>query len=907
MNVSEWKKIKEVFNATIDLPENERAILFEKCDENTLNKVRKLINAHENAQNFIEASAIVEVGLFKENEPDFYVGKQIDDYKILKEIGHGGMGTVYLAAKFDESFDKKVAVKLIKRGMDTTSVLKRFVLERKILASLENPYIGKLIDGGSTADGLPYLVMEYIEGEPITKFCDSHQFSIAERLELFRKVCSAVSYAHQNLIVHRDIKPSNILVTKDGTPKLLDFGIAKLLNPDWSLESVEATATMFRLMTPEYASPEQINGLPITTATDVYSLGVVLYELLSGVRPFTSKSRNYGEIANLVLTCEPIRPSSIVISHSVSAVENKNTSENKEQRTKDKGRRTKSLAGDLDNIILKALRKEPERRYSSVQEFSEDIRRHSANLPISARPDTFIYRTDKFIRRHSFGVAAGLLIFLSLLSGISATAWQAYRANIEREKAERRFNESRKLSKFLMTDVFESLEMSSGTGQIQKDLAENTLVYLDNLAKEESEDIVLLGELADAYIKLGGVQDSTLNNTDAALQSFEKAVEIERRRVKLVPNDINTKRNLIDAQVKVGEILLHREGVGRWLEVLDEIQSLQREIVAANPESAEDLFKLAGTYQTRGDVFDKLKQNEEAKNDYKNALQLVEKAISLSKNSAQTPLEKINLSQKYIWQGEIYASLENWQNSAQSNRIAGEIAEIVWQENPTLLQALRNIASSHRRLGFASEKIGDFQTALQNYQYALHLIDEAANKNSSLRELKRAKAVYQIRVGKALHNVGETKQAIQTVKRGLALERECISENSDRAGSIQYGFETFGLAAEFFARIGEPKEAIVVYSEWAKNFEELRQKRPSELNSNQLAGIYSSMGDVYAKFEIETQSVKTINHAELKNALLYYQKALNELHQMPNSNTDTKLLMSIIEEKSAQCEAHLKK
>ena len=249
MKTDEWQKLKEVFNAAIDLPENERESFLEKQDANLREKVAKLINANENANDFIVESAFVDVGLVDEDETDLYIGKQIDDYKILEEIGAGGMGTVYLASRSDESFNKKVAIKLIKRGMDTAAVLKRFVMERKILASLENPNIASLLDGGSTADGLPYLVMEYIEGNPITKFCDSHNLSIEERLALFRKVCAAISYAHQNLVVHRDIKPSNILVTSDGTPKLLDFGIAKLLHPDWSLGANEATATMFRLMT----------------------------------------------------------------------------------------------------------------------------------------------------------------------------------------------------------------------------------------------------------------------------------------------------------------------------------------------------------------------------------------------------------------------------------------------------------------------------------------------------------------------------------------------------------------------------------------------------------------------------------------------------------------------------------
>ena len=260
MDSLKWQRIKEVFNATLNLPEDERAPFLAKHDEILRREVQKLLSANDSAEDFIVEPAFLEVGFNDDSETDFYLGKEIDGYKILEEIGHGGMGRVYLASRVDESYEKKIAIKLIKRGMDTNAVSRRFMLERKILAQLEHPNIASLIDGGSTTDGLPYLVMEYIEGEPITKFCDSHQFSVEERLELFRKVCAAVSYAHQNLVIHRDIKPSNILVAKDGTPKLLDFGIAKLLHPDWSLDTADATATMFRLMTPEYASPEQIRG-----------------------------------------------------------------------------------------------------------------------------------------------------------------------------------------------------------------------------------------------------------------------------------------------------------------------------------------------------------------------------------------------------------------------------------------------------------------------------------------------------------------------------------------------------------------------------------------------------------------------------------------------------------------------
>jgi serine/threonine protein kinase len=365
---------------------------------------------------------MIEIGLSADETSDPYAGKQIDQYKIIQEIGHGGMGTVYLANRADESFDKQVAVKLIKRGMDTNAVLKRFVMERQILANLEHPNIASLLDGGSTEDGLPYLVMEYVEGLPITRYCDSHDLDTNGRLELFQKVCAAVSYAHTNLVVHRDIKPSNILVAEDGTPKLLDFGIAKLLNPELLFDTEEATATMFRVMTPEYASPEQVRGLPVTTASDVYSLGVVLYELLTGRRPFKLESHMPEEAAKIILTEEPPKPSSVVDNEPV----DQKTFDYDQRPTADDDRRTfrprvqdlRSLRGDLDNIILKALRKEPERRYPTVQEFSEDIRRHLAGLPVTATADTVSYRMAKFVKRHRTGVLAAGIILLTLISSV---------------------------------------------------------------------------------------------------------------------------------------------------------------------------------------------------------------------------------------------------------------------------------------------------------------------------------------------------------------------------------------------------------------------------------------------------------------------------------------------------------
>src|SRR6266568_1726774 len=276
------------------------------------------------------------------------------------------MGEVYLA--HDPELDRKVAIKLIKSHLKTKELLRRFRNERQILANLQHPNIARLFEAGANADGLPFFVMEYVEGKPIDQYANEQQLSLTDRLKLFRTVCSAITCAHQNLVIHRDIKPNNILVTANGEPKLLDFGIAKLLH---ETDSQEATLTMFHAMTPEYASPEQVKGEAITTASDVYSLGVLLYELLTGRRPYKLKRLTTDEITKAICEQEPAKPSASI-------------------------RNQKSLRGDLDNIVLKALRKEPQRRYASVEQFSEDIRRHLEGLPVIARKDTVAYRTSKF-------------------------------------------------------------------------------------------------------------------------------------------------------------------------------------------------------------------------------------------------------------------------------------------------------------------------------------------------------------------------------------------------------------------------------------------------------------------------------------------------------------------------------
>ena len=421
MDEKNWQNVKEIFLEALEKNAESRVeFLDEVCanDAELREEIESLLASHEEIEDFIEDPAfqVDEVFTHSANQTE----KRLGNYKIIKEIGAGGMGIVYLAVREDEQFRRRVAIKLVKRGLDTEDVLRRFRNERQILASLHHPHIAGLLDGGTSNDGLPYFVMEYIEGSPLLQYCEEHQFSINERLELFKTICSAVQHAHQNLVIHRDLKPSNILITHNGELKLLDFGVAKVLNPELMGDNLVQTQTQFRVMTPEYASPEQFRGGHITTATDVYSLGVILYELLTGDRPYKLKDTTPEEMMHLICNSEPAPPS--VISNS-----------KKDQKSKIQNPK---LKGDLDNIILTALRKEPSRRYKSVEAFADDIERHLKGLPVAARPNTFKYRTSKFIKRNKAGVIAASLVLFAVLGGLTATVWQARIALQEKEKAE---------------------------------------------------------------------------------------------------------------------------------------------------------------------------------------------------------------------------------------------------------------------------------------------------------------------------------------------------------------------------------------------------------------------------------------------------------------------------------------
>ena len=433
MSPARWQQIDAVLDAALDLPPDERAAYLDAhtADDRALrDEVEALLASFDKTEGILDQPAALAESVLPLPTPSSLEGQHVGAYRVLRQIAQGGMGMVYLAER--EDVQKKVALKLVRDGLASPEHVQRFLFERRLLARLEHVNIARLLDAGVTEHGTPYFAMEYVEGEPIDVYCDTRRLSINERLRLFQTVCRVVQYAHQNLVVHRDLKPSNILVTEEGDVRLLDFGIAKLLEADASDPAEEAflTRTGMRLMTPAYASPEQLRGDPVTTASDIYSLGVLLYELLAGQRPYEETDSHALERAH---THAPRKPST-AITDTARRTGDTTTVTQARATTLDKLHRR--LSGDLDTICLKALRTEPERRYQSAEQFLEDIRRHLDGLPVTARNDTMGYRLQKFVQRNRLGVAAAAAVVLALLGGIIATTWQAQIARTERDRAE---------------------------------------------------------------------------------------------------------------------------------------------------------------------------------------------------------------------------------------------------------------------------------------------------------------------------------------------------------------------------------------------------------------------------------------------------------------------------------------
>ncbi len=589
MTPARWRQVKDLFDRVIDAaPEHRDALLDSLCgsDSELRAEVQSLLSSHQVDDELLDRPAA------QHFPGDPWEGRRVGPYKIIREIGRGGMGSVYLGLRDDDQFRRRVAIKVVKRDVLDSDSLRRFERERETLAFLEHPNIVMLLDGGTAEDGTPYLVMDYVEGVPIDRYCEINDLSVAERLQLFRKVCAAVHYAHQNLVVHRDLKPANIIVTPERVPKLLDFGIAKLIRPEYSGRSMGLTRTEFQPMTPDWASPEQVLGQPVTTAADIFSLGAVLYKLLTSHHPFEDHSRSVFDMEQAVATADPSRPSERVRAGDRSA----------KPATSGLARR---LRGDLDTIVMKAMRKEPQRRYASAEHLSEDVRRHLEGLPVIARGDSVLYRASKFVGRHRTGVAAAVLAVIAL----SVTAVVAHS---QRLRAERRFDDLRQFANFVLNDLDESLR-SEGLTPARRKVVSRALQYLDSLAREASGNEALQQELVNGYVKTGDVQgnayEASLGDSESALASYRKALNIAVAMSRERPNDPSRRARVADVTVRIADIQalqgLHAEAARNYddaLRVYSESLQSQPQDKAALHKVLEACVQAGSTREQAGDV-----------------------------------------------------------------------------------------------------------------------------------------------------------------------------------------------------------------------------------------------------------------------------------------------------------------
>jgi serine/threonine protein kinase len=540
MPLDDWNRVQSLFLSVADLsPEDQARQLDAAClgDLELRAEVDSLLQSDGDDAGIISSTIANEAAMLFGAAA--LIGDRLGSYRVVKAIGRGGMGDVFLAVRDDDQFQKQVAIKVVRRGMDTADVLRRFQHERQILANLDHPYIARLLDAGTTFDGRPFFVMEYIEGQPLQVFCSEHDHDTRARCLLFVRILEAVAHAHRNLVVHRDLKPANIFVTSDGSPKLLDFGVAKLLAED-SGPGVTG-ASPGRLFTPEYASPEQVHGLPVSTAADIYSLGAVLYELLTGQRAQPVATLTPSEIERAICHTEVTRPSLV----------------------------TPDLDSDLDNIVLMAMRKEPERRYPSVERFSDDIHRYLSGRPVLARQDSFWYRARKFIRRNRKEVAGVALIFASLVAALAISLSQASEAKsarrvaereraraeasfeqaelaraaesqqrlnanqqrdeavVERARAEQRLAQLLALADKTLFGIHDAVAKLPGATEARRVLVRTTLDYLETIENDHGLDDRMRLALSAGYARIAAIQGDptrpSLGDFEGARGSYQKA------------------------------------------------------------------------------------------------------------------------------------------------------------------------------------------------------------------------------------------------------------------------------------------------------------------------------------------------------------------------------------------------
>ena len=912
MTPERWGQIQEKLEVAVALEPGSRAAYLEElgaADPNLREELESLLAQQSGSEDFLKTSAMFSLRQLNP-QLDAMIGRRLGPYQVTDLLGIGGMGEVYRAFRADDEYKKQVAIKLVRAGQDSASVFGRFKNERQILASLDHPNIARLLDGGTTNEGVPYLAMELVEGLPIDEYCDGRKLDITERLHLFTGVCAAVQYAHSRLIVHRDLKPGNILVTAEKQPKLLDFGIAKILDPGVLGEESSATMTMLRVLTPAYASPEQVRGGTITTSSDVYSLGVILYELLTGHHPYPVKARSPDAISHAVLEVEPEKPSSVVrraeagaglnqpeiTAASVSAVR---------EGTPDKLR--KRLSGDLDNIVLMALRKEPERRYASVEQLSEDIRRHLERLPVSACKGTLSYRASKFISRHKASVAAAAAVTITLLAGILITTREAQiarqQSEIAREqkaRAEQRFSDLRQIANSFMFEFNDSIKDLAGSTPAQALLIQRSREYLDRLARDAKDDSSLQQELATAYIKLGDIQGNPrkadLGDAVGARASYGKALAI------LEPLQLaqSSNRSLQTQAASCYERLSLLSSAQQSTELLAKAAHIGEDLVAQNPGDVQLRRDLATTYADLS-----LRFGNPYTDNYilgaSKGLEYANKSLHIREQLYQAapndPAALFDLFEAYHYLADmlwVTGHLDQALHYEMSMR--SKMVDFLNRE-PTNAEARRLLVTGDGRIANVLAENGQLSEALARVESPFHgIIALGAADPKNVLVQRQVGSGYNL-MGELLLKMGKIDRAIERHRKAVQLNLLVLNVDPTNPDSQYRVARSYDLLANALAAEGTLPEAFEDSSKAAAIRKSLVEADPSDARVRlALATSFLHLGNIQEK------------RSYLQESLQNYREGLALIEPMTKSDPDNWIMQRVFADlalKSGMVEAEL--
>ena len=800
MELDRWQKVEEILGHAWSLPAAEQDAHLEKAaqgDTTLLRELRELSEASKAAEDWPDPAVPVASHT------------RFGPYEVERLVGRGGMGAVYLAHRADGQFEQKVAVKVVGLPFEVEELQERFRRERQILAGLNHPNITRLLDGGISSDGSLYLAMEYVDGLSIEQYCAKPGLSIARKVSLFRQVCSAVEYAHRNLIVHRDIKPSNILVTAEGTPKLLDFGTARLF------KEADQTQTLLGPMTELYASPEQVRGEPVTTLSDVYSLGLVLFEILTGVKRFISPRSSAG-------TSPLIFPSGV------------------------------SVSPDLTRVVSKSLAEEPAERYSSVEQLSEDLRRYLEGEPVLAHPPSLWYQGTKFARRHKLALIAAGLALVALMAGV-VTIRQA------QLRAERRFAEVRQLANYLVFDIHDGLQRVPGSTQLEKQVVERSLQYLDRLSSEASHDTALRLELAAAYQKLGDVLGNpflpSMGDRKAALAIYPKALALAKAALAQDPGNLTARQWAASTELQLGGANNfggdRKAGLAQTAAAINELEQLAREapdnfdvrlslakglsfqgnllmsngammggdpveVEKAYNRAASNLAYLVKRHPNDPKVLQMVAQNEanhgnlwgstdpvKAVGYFQNGLD----ALNHISEEEQQGLDLRRLRAAVLKSmGFAQGQLGDYDAAIRNTNRAGVILEVLATADPANASALYQVTAVYRNRGLIRKYKGDFRGAIEEFEHAAELHRQLSERDPSNAIYKQLRADLLARVGSLYVSLGQPSLAKEKTATGMQVMKQLADLPGASLTDINTACSWFGDAMVVSLR--DPKIAL---------------------------------------------------------------------------------------------------